>query len=185
MLHDYPLPRRGAQVIRNGSDRSLGWSQRWFDSTAEHMEAEEWRPLPAAPGAYEVSSLGRARRSIPGPRTHVGRPMTLEANLNSGYLMVSPFVNGRVKRVSLHRQMCIAFHGEPAPGMVARHLNDDKLDNRISNLAWGTRKENGQDAVRNGRLGRRNVACIRGHAWTPDNTYRLRGHRMCRTCESA
>jgi hypothetical protein len=34
---------------------------------------------------------------------------------------------------------------------VVRHLNDDKLDNRVENLARGTREDNVTDAIRNGR----------------------------------
>ena len=32
---------------------------------------------------------------------------------------------------------------------VARHLNDEKTDNRLENVAWGTRKENAADMRRN------------------------------------
>jgi hypothetical protein len=43
----------------------------------------------------------------------------------------------------------------PRPdGLIARHLNDDSLDNRRENLAWGTWGDNARDAVRNGRRSR-------------------------------
>lgn len=35
--------------------------------------------------------------------------------------------------------------------MVCRHLNGNPEDARLNNLAWGTPKENGEDAVRHGR----------------------------------
>lgn len=33
---------------------------------------------------------------------------------------------------------------------MSRHLNDDGLDDRLVNLAWGTPTENSADAARNG-----------------------------------
>ncbi len=41
------------------------------------------------------------------------------------------------------------FDRLPNPGEVCRHLNDVKLDNRLTNLAWGTQYDNIQDAIRN------------------------------------
>ena len=34
--------------------------------------------------------------------------------------------------------------------MVVRHLDGDKLNNRLSNLAWGTHEENAADKVEHG-----------------------------------
>lgn len=129
-----------------------------------HMNDDEevWLPLPAAPELYEVSSLGRARRSAPGRRTKVGKPLKAHRNGSTGYLMIYPFVEGKLRAFSLHRQIAIAFHGAPSVGQVARHLDDDKLNNFASNLAWGTRKENAADALANGRLhGRRTKKDVR------------------------
>jgi hypothetical protein len=100
--------------------------------------------------------------------------------------MLYPFVDGKVKAVSLHRQVCIAFHGDPAPGQVARHLDDVSANNRADNLAWGTRAENAADARRNG-IGRPTVRarthCKQGHPWTEENTGRTgSGYRRCRAC---
>lgn len=175
---------------RNGSNRSLGWSQRWFDSTAEHMDADEeiWAPLPAAPTLYEISSHGRARRSAPSTsgRTYVGKPLKAHPNSKTGYMMIHPFIDGRLKGFSVHRQVCIAFHGQPDPGMHARHLDDDPMNNRADNLAWGTPKQNAADARRNGigRPSRRGKThCKRDHEYTEENTrIGSGGYRVCRTC---
>lgn len=62
--------------------------------------------------------------------------------------------DGRSERVSalrdVHRLVLEAFAGPPHVGAQARHLNDDKTDNRAVNLAWGTAAENTDDAIRNG-----------------------------------
>jgi hypothetical protein len=56
---------------------------------------------------------------------------------------------GRVRyRVSV--LVLTVFAGPRPPGQVARHLNDNSLDDRLSNLAWGTHAENVADAIRNG-----------------------------------
>jgi HNH endonuclease len=45
--------------------------------------------------------------------------------------------------IRIHRAVCEAFHGAaPFDGAVVMHLNENSLDNRASNLAWGTQKEN-------------------------------------------
>jgi DNA invertase Pin-like site-specific DNA recombinase len=43
-----------------------------------------------------------------------------------------------------------AFVGECPPGHECRHLNGNKTDNRVENLAWGTSAENARDRVRHG-----------------------------------
>ena len=49
----------------------------------------------------------------------------------------------RGKNYKIHRLICEAFHG-PAPKgkSVVLHLNENSLDNRPSNLRWGTQREN-------------------------------------------
>lgn len=63
-----------------------------------------------------------------------------------GYAKVRLTRDGRRVRVPVARIVCIAFHGpRPSPDHQVRHLNGDKLDNRASNLAWGTAQENAAD----------------------------------------
>jgi hypothetical protein len=59
--------------------------------------------------------------------------------------------------------MLLTFKGPPPPGKgYARHLNDDQWDNVLENLAWGSPKDNYDDAVRNGSLGKGSLAAIAG-----------------------
>lgn len=50
----------------------------------------------------------------------------------------------------VHRLILRTFDRPPEPGEECRHLNGDGLDNRLENLAWGTRAENQADRVRHG-----------------------------------
>jgi hypothetical protein len=76
----------------------------------------------------------------------------------SGYRRVRIRRDGRVILTPVHRLVCIAFHGSPAPGDQTRHLNGDRLDCRAANLAWGSAAENAADRRAHGRdtIGDRN-----------------------------
>ncbi|WP_417315730.1 HNH endonuclease [Cycloclasticus pugetii] len=65
-------------------------------------------------------------------------------------------VNGATERHrrTVHRLVLLAFRGEPNdPSNHGRHLNGNRLDNRIDNLAWGSPRDNASDAIRHGTLG--------------------------------
>lgn len=52
---------------------------------------------------------------------------------------------------SVHVLVANAFLGsKPFAKAEIRHLNDIPTDNRVENLAWGTRSENSLDRIRNG-----------------------------------
>ncbi len=55
---------------------------------------------------------------------------------------------------SVHRLVLEAFIGECPKGMETRHLNGNSHDNRLSNLAWGTRSQNAFDRNTHGTSGR-------------------------------
>jgi hypothetical protein len=58
----------------------------------------------------------------------------------------------------MHRLMLETFRGPRPKGQECRHLDDNKHNWRIENLKWGTRFENGQDRVRNGKQHSRKIA---------------------------
>ena len=97
---------------------------------------EIWKEI--RPG-IEVSSKGRVRRYVEGHRD------------GDGYLCVSGGKRG-ARRWTIHSLVAEAFLGPRPSGLVVRHRNDDKDDNSVENLAYGTRKENAKDAKTNGKL---------------------------------
>lgn len=110
---------------------------------------EVWKSVLNHPG-YEISSLCRirSRRPINGIGPFVDEWRYLKSYDCNGYRRVN--LDG--KRIGVHVLMLEAFVGPCPSGMECRHLNDDKADNKLENLAWGTPKENKQDAIRNGLI---------------------------------
>lgn len=47
----------------------------------------------------------------------------------------------------LHRLVAMAYIPNPNNYPIVRHLNDNPLDNRLANLAWGTQKDNVKDSL--------------------------------------
>lgn len=113
------------------------------------MTAEVWRPVPDFPG-YEVSNLGNVRSyySRNGRGALKAEPRLLEPCLNTtGYPHVGLRRDGRRNTRTVHRLVMLAFVGPRPEGMEVRHLNGDKLDSRLVNLAYGTSRENGTDRI--------------------------------------
>jgi hypothetical protein len=153
---------------------------------------ERWRPIPGHDG-YEASDKGRVRSLDRVVVRRSGRPMPVLGRIlksapnRSGYPVVR-LGGGNHKKV--HRLVLEAFVGACPPGMEGCHWDDDKLNNRLSNLRWDTRSANNHDRVRNGRhphtyarARARKTHCKYGHELTEENTYRYsNGVRMCKAC---
>jgi hypothetical protein len=143
------------------------------------MLDEEWRPVVGLEDLYEVSSHGRVRAKERQLRCGTGRGgfrTTYEKILQGygdkeGYKIFDLYGTGRVKRSPVHRLMLEAFVG-PAPtkAYVGRHLDDNKQNNQLCNLAWGTRRDNRLDANRNGSQSA-------GSAWAKKVGAKLRGRK--------
>lgn len=141
----------------------------------------------AGPGA--VRSLDRtnaAGRRIKGRVLKPGR-LVLPDGTPSGYFLLTLSRDRELHRLKLHRVIAAAFHGEPEPGQVARHLDGDPLNNHPDNLRWGTLRENHEDSVRHGTHKElRKTHCPREHKLVAPNLRpdKLKvGHRVCLACQ--
>lgn len=127
------------------------------------MTLEIWKAVPGFEGIYEVSNLGRVR-SLDRIVDVVGRWGTLERRRYKGriikprvgathnYLMVLLCVNGKKTGRTVHSLVLEAFVGPCPPGQEGRHRNCQSCDNRLSNLCYGTRRENRDDSRKEGTL---------------------------------
>lgn len=158
---------------------------------------EQWKPIPECDG-YEVSNMGNARsldrvitRKDAGHGAQArrkGRSLNPTPVLSgwSGRRYRSILIAGKMHKVS--KLVLEAFVGPRPPGNVVRHLNDESLDDRLVNLAWGTYSENAIDRTRNGRNpAALKTHCPQGHPYSAENTnVRIRGNgrptRECITC---
>lgn len=144
---------------------------------------EEWRAIPKHPG-YEASNLGRVRSWRRLSKGRVLSPVKWSGKSDHLAVMLCGDGGTRTKR-AVHQLVLEAFVGpRPAWATDVRHLNGVADDNRVTNLAWGTRAENILDNVRLGahHLSRR-THCKNNHEFTPENTqYRPGFGRQCLTC---
>ena len=105
-----------------------------------------WKPIPGYPG-YSASSDGEIRNEETGHVTKGGDA--------GNYLKVSVYPKGASKPslCYVHDLVCRAFHGSPkSDKAVVLHKDDDKKNNRASNLCWGTQSENIKSAWDNGLI---------------------------------
>lgn len=122
---------------------------------------ETWKAIPGWEGVYEASDTGRIRslprQIIQGNRWgrkitywKDGRELRLVPN-GEGYLTVGLY-DGKRQQIGIRVQWLIAltFLGPCPTGFWVLHNNDNKLDNRATNLRYGTRPDNIKDAHSNG-----------------------------------
>lgn len=116
---------------------------------------ERWLPIAGYEGSYDVSDRGRVRShltssprpcaKVDGNADHILRPCR-----RYGYQRVL-LCRGDIKKdMAVHPLVLAAFVGPRPDGMVTRHLNGIRHDNRLENLAWGTPKENSHDTLLHG-----------------------------------
>lgn len=142
---------------------------------------ETWADIPTFPN-YQVSDQGRVR-SKPGGRRSGD---VLRPNFTYGYHFVGMYRDGKIVRRQVHQLVLEAFVGpKPADKDHGCHRDDDRNNNTLSNLYWGTASENMQDQIRNGnhRLAGR-TSCVNGHPFDEANTYYRpdTGTRQCKQC---
>lgn len=110
------------------------------------MTQELWLPIADFPN-YEVSSLGRIRRTNTTARWKAGKILNERRN-DEGYLRVVLYASGATKTKMVHRLVAAAFISEIPEKMVINHKNGIKHDNRVSNLEIVSISENTKHGFR-------------------------------------
>jgi len=99
-----------------------------------HDLSEQWRIIPGF-AEYEASNWGRIRR--------VGGERALRARIDpDGRCRVNLWRANAYKSRRVHQLVALAFHGPRPAGKEVAHLDGNTANNRSSNLAWCTPKEN-------------------------------------------
>lgn len=153
---------------------------------------EEWKPIPGFEGVYEVSDLGRVRSLARKVARSNGRVLPVRERFLSshadeyGYASVALSKKGKPRTKAVHALVAEAFFGSPSSDEEVRHLNGKPWDNRLSNLAYGTKSENTLDSVGHGTHNHaRVVYCSQGHKLEGENLVVYGKMRQCRSCSNA
>jgi len=119
-----------------------------------HSSREVWATISGWED-FEVSSWGRIRNR------KTQHCLSLQKKNIWGHLKVMLVRNnartrGKDRRdFSVHRLVADAFIPNPNGMREVRHLNGIAWDNTVENLAWGTRQDNIEDALRHGSMSHR------------------------------
>lgn len=115
-----------------------------MSNTSVKQIDKTWKPIPNF-DSYFVSNDGKVMSMKQGRRI-VMRPIKQE----DGHLYVFLYDgHGNQKKMYVHRLVLMAWVRMPFSDEEGRHLNDIPDDNRLENLAWGSRLENVADKRRN------------------------------------
>jgi len=97
---------------------------------------EIWKLVTGYEGLYEVSNLGRVK-SV---KFKKHRLKTLYKN-KKGYLYTYLYKNGVREYWRVHRLVATVFIPNPENKPTVNHIDEDKLNNKVSNLEWATYSE--------------------------------------------
>lgn len=105
---------------------------------------ESWKKIPGF-SRYEVSTLGRVRSKT------AGEPKIMKRRLGTGGYVRVTMQSDRGKKISAPVHMLVArtFLG-PADRRIVLHKDGDETNCALSNLKYGTQKDNLKDKHRHG-----------------------------------
>lgn len=115
---------------------------------------EVWKDVPNWEGMYQVSDLGRVRSlDREDNRGYKRRGHLLQPGWRpTGYGIVSLYFEGVPTQRYVHALVLETFIGDCPPGKQVCHTDGDAANNRLSNLRYGTPKENCHDRVGHGTM---------------------------------
>lgn len=130
----------------------------------EIME-EEWKDIEGFLGCYQISNLGRVK-SLKRVMKYSGTNQTgvefeiskkypekiLKTSISRGYEHVSLKTNSRSKTFSIHKLVATHFIPNPNNYPIINHIDENKLNNVVTNLEWCDQKYNSNYGTRNERI---------------------------------
>lgn len=114
----------------------------------ENLKGEIWKDIKGYKGWYQVSNIGRVKSLDRKIIDSMGRIYSYKGKLlklsltHDGYLYVSLAKNGNARSRTINNLVAEAFIPNPSNLPEVNHKDEDKLNNKVSNLEWCTRKYN-------------------------------------------
>ena len=115
------------------------------------MDNEIWKDIVGYEGLYQVSNMGRVKSLN---YNHTGKEKLLSPLKDSGgYLRANLCKNGKPKMYKVHRLVLMTFSPvENMDKLDINHIDENKLNNNLSNLEWCDRSYNINHGTRNKRV---------------------------------
>lgn len=125
---------------------------------------EIWNDIPDFENQYQASDLGRIKsldRVVvysDGRKYSYKSKIIKPSTINSGYNIARLSVNCVCKNFLIHRLVWMAFNGKIPEGMQINHKDENRTNNKLSNLElvtckeninWGTHKDKQKKAQKN------------------------------------
>ncbi len=124
------------------------------------MENEIWKDIPGYEGEYQASDQGQIKSlkrealsrnwSTRQPFYRTVPERILKPGRYCKYGHVSVILRRGTNGQSVHQLVMRTFIGDPPEGMEVLHINGQPADNRLSNLRYGSRRDNILDVYRQG-----------------------------------
>lgn len=113
------------------------------------VEGEIWLPVVDYEDLYQVSNLARVMRVGVACGATAGYILN-PCPVSGGYPTVWLSKDNRRRARRVHLLVAIAFLGPCPDGKECRHLDGKPENAKLSNLAWGTKRENEADKLIHG-----------------------------------
>lgn len=104
---------------------------------------EIWKDIVGYESLYQVSNFGKIRSLRKRSRRFGPNALMLKPSRNGdGYLQVKLSGKGLIETARVHRIVAMAFIPNPENLPEINHIDENKENNRVSNLEWCTRSYN-------------------------------------------
>ena len=118
----------------------------------------KWKKLNRYEGLYEITEAGDVKsvdRYLPAgkheSRIYKGKIKKPVKSNQYGHLKHQLWKDNKLEQALVHRLVAENFIPNPNNYPCVLHIDDDPTNNHVSNLKWGTQKDNLQDMSKKGR----------------------------------
>lgn len=124
----------------------------WNNTNDLYLDGEIWKDITGYEGRYQISNLGRVkslkRKSIMNSRHQCDMILKSYVGTN-GYLITQLTLGKSRHTIRVHRLVATEFIPNELGLKEVNHIDEDKLNNCVSNLEWCDRKYNVNYGSRN------------------------------------